>query len=283
MNPKGFAHPEVLVTTQWAAENRDNPDVRFVEVDVDTTAYDSGHMPGAVSWNWQADTQDQLRRDVPTKADFESLLSRSAIANGTTVVLFGDNNNWFATYAFWLLKMYGHGDARMMDGGRTKWEAEGRAMTTEEPSYPATSYTAGELDQSLRANRAQVLARLGQAEVGLVDVRSPDEFSGKLLAPPGLPQEGAQRGGHIPGAENIGWGMAVAADSTFKTLAELEAIYHPRGITPDKEIIAYCRIGERSSHSWFVLTYLMGYENVTNYDGSWTEWGSSIGVPIERK
>jgi thiosulfate/3-mercaptopyruvate sulfurtransferase len=282
MSNSDYANPDVLVSTQWAAENQNNPNVRFVEVDVDTSAYDSGHMPAAVGWNWQTDTQDQINRDVPGKAEFEALMARSGIGNDTTVVLFGDNNNWFATYAFWLLKMYGHGDARMMNGGRVKWDAEGRERSTTAPEYPAQSYQASELDLALRANRSQVLAAVGAAGSGLVDVRSPDEFSGKLLAPPGLPQEGAQRGGHIPGAKNIGWGMAVGEDGTFKSLADLEAIYQSQGITPEKDIIAYCRIGERSSHSWFVLSYLMGYENVRNYDGSWTEWGSSIGVPIER-
>ncbi len=282
MRGNGYAHPEVVVTTQWAAENLDNPNVRFVEVDVDTSAYQTGHLPGAIGWNWQTDTQDQVRRDIPGKSDFEALMGTSGISNDTTVVLYGDNNNWFATYAFWLLKMYGHGDVRIMDGGRAKWLAEDRPTSTETPSVTPASYSASGPDLSLRANRDQVLASLGKPNVGLVDVRSPDEFSGKLLAPPGLPQEGSQRGGHIPGAENIGWGMAVAEDGTFKSLAELKSIYEPRGITPDKDIIAYCRIGERSSHSWFVLTYLMGYEQVRNYDGSWTEWGSSIGVPIER-
>lgn len=278
----GYAHPEVLVSTDWAVANLSNPSVRFVEVDVDTTAYDAGHLPGSVGWNWQHDTQDTVVRDIPAKADFEALMSRSGIGNTTTVILYGDNNNWFATYAFWLLKMYGHEDVRMIDGGRSKLLEEGRELTTAMPEVAQASYTATGPDFTQRAYRQDVLDSLGKAGHGLVDVRSPAEFSGELLAPPGLPQEGAQRGGHIPGAANIGWGNAVADDGTFKTMAELSEIYGGRGITPDKDIIAYCRIGERSSHSWFVLTYLMGYPQVRNYDGSWTEYGSSIGVPIEQ-
>jgi thiosulfate/3-mercaptopyruvate sulfurtransferase len=279
---KGYTHPEVLVSTDWAIDNLDNPQVRFVEVDVDTTAYDQGHLPGAVGWNWQHDTQDTLVRDIPNKEDFASLMSRSGIGEDTAVVLYGDNNNWFATYAFWLLKMYGHQDVRIMDGGRQKLLHEGRSMTTDKPSPTPTSYTVTDLDDSSRAYRHHVRECLGRDDYGLVDVRSPAEFSGELLAPPGLPQEGSQRGGHIPGAKNIGWGNAVSEDGTFKTLPELQDIYGSQGITADKNIIAYCRIGERSSHTWFVLTYLMGYPHVRNYDGSWTEWGSSIGVPIER-
>ncbi|MGQ0600873.1 MAG: sulfurtransferase [Anaerolineales bacterium] len=278
----GYAHPEVLVETQWVADHLHDPKVRLVEVDVDTTAYDSGHIPGASGWNWKKDTQQPIRRDIPDKAGVEELLGRSDIANDTTVILYGDNNNWFATYAFWLLKLYGHADARMMNGGRKKWLDEGRPLTTEAPTLARTTYRAKDPDAKLRALRSLVLDSLGKAGHGLVDVRSPKEFSGELLAPENLPQEGAQRGGHIPGARNIPWGQAVREDGTFKSAADLSALYGGQGLTPDKEIIAYCRIGERSSHTWYVLKYLLGYPNVRNYDGSWTEWGSSIGVPVER-
>jgi thiosulfate/3-mercaptopyruvate sulfurtransferase len=282
MTDRNYDQPQVLVSTQWAADNLDNPTVRFVEIDVDTTAYDSGHMPGAVGWNWQRDTQDQLVRDIPNKANFEALMSRSGIANDTTVVLYGDHNNWFATYAFWLLKMYGHDDVRLMDGGRKKWLDEDRPSTTEPPQIESTVYTAKAFNSSLRALRNDVIDHLENANGVLVDVRSPDEFTGKLLAPPNLPQEGSQRGGHIPGAANIVWARAVNEDGTFKPYSELTDLYGSHGITADKDVIAYCRIGERSSHTWFVLSYLLGYPHVRNYDGSWTEWGSSIGLPIEK-
>jgi thiosulfate/3-mercaptopyruvate sulfurtransferase len=277
----GYAHPEVLVETDWVAEHLNDPKVRLVEVDVDTTAYDSGHIAGAIGWNWRKDTQQAIRRDVPDKTAVEDLLSRAGIANSTIVVVYGDNNNWFATYAYWLLKLYGHADARVMNGGRKKWVDEGRPLTTELPAPKRTSYRAQGPDLSIRAFRDQVQAQLGKID-GLVDVRSPREFSGELLAPENLPQEGAQRGGHIAGAVNIPWGMAVRDDGTFKSAADLKALYGEKGITPDKEIIAYCRIGERSSHTWFVLKYLLGYPSVRNYDGSWTEWGSLIGAPIEK-
>ena len=281
-NNNDYKHPEVLVNTQEAADKLNDPSFRFVEVDVDTTAYDSGHLPGAVGWNWQTDTQDQLVRDIPNKAAFEALMSRSGIGNDTTVVLYGDNNNWFATYAFWLLKMYGHQDVRLINGGRKKWLDENRPVTTKIPQVTSTTYTARDLDPNLRAVRRDVEAHLDNSAGALVDVRSPDEFSGKLLAPPNLPQEGSQRGGHIPGATNIVWARAVDEDGTFKSHAELTELYGGNGVTADKDIIAYCRIGERSSHTWFVLTYLLGYPKVRNYDGSWTEWGSSIGLPIEK-
>jgi thiosulfate/3-mercaptopyruvate sulfurtransferase len=283
MTDHGYAHPESLVETDWVAANLNRPNTRFVEVDVDTRAYDKGHIPGAVGWNWQTDTQDQLQRDIPSPEDCQVLMQRSGINNDTTVILYGDNNNWFAAYALWLLKYYGHEDVRLMNGGRTKWLAEGRQTTTQSPQVEMGQYEmTGAPNTELRALRSLVEESVGRPDRALVDVRSPAEFSGELLAPEGLPQEGAQRGGHIPGAANIGWGQAVAEDGTFKSRAQLEEIYGSQGITPDKEIIAYCRIGERSSHTWYVLEHLMGYPNVRNYDGSWTEWGSSIGVPIEK-
>jgi thiosulfate/3-mercaptopyruvate sulfurtransferase len=278
----GYAFDEVLVTTNWVAEHLDDANVRLVEVSVDTEAYNSGHIPGAIGWSWKKDTQDTLRRDIPDQADFEALMSQAGIANETTVVLYGDLDNWFATYAFWLLKLYGHRDVRLLNGGRKKWLAEGRQLTTFAPAHNPTSYRGQPRNTNLRALRSFVEASLHHTGRALVDVRSPDEFSGKLLAPANLPQEGAQRGGHIPGAANIPWSKAVLEDGTFKTLADLKALYEGQGISADKEIIAYCRIGERSSHTWFVLSYLLGYPNVRNYDGSWTEWGSLIGAPIER-
>ena len=277
-----YAYPEVLVDTQWVAEHLGDPGVRLVEVDVDTHAYDSGHIPGAVAWNWHRDTQQTLRRDIPDCAGLEALLGRSGITPETTVVVYGDNNNWFATFAFWLLKLYGHADARVMNGGRKKWLDEGRPLTTAVPAVTPCVYAAREPDARLRALRDMVAGRLGQAGHALVDVRSPKEYAGELLAPENLPQEGAQRGGHIPGAVNIPWGQAVADDGTFKAAGELHALYGGKGLTADQSIIAYCRIGERSSHTWFVLKYLLGYPDVRNYDGSWTEWGSLIGAPIER-
>lgn len=278
----GYVFGEVLVSTDFVADHQDDPQVRLVEVSVDTEAYDSGHIPGAVGWSWKQDTQDTLRRDIPTKAAFEILMSEAGISNDTTVVLYGDLDNWFATYAFWLLKIYGHEDVRLLNGGRKKWLAEGRQVTTYVPSYEPTDYQAQDTNMEIRAVRGFVEAFLGQPGGALVDVRSPDEFSGKLLAPPNLPQEGSQRGGHIPGAANIPWSKAVLEDGTFKAADDLKTLYEGHGITSDKDIIAYCRIGERSSHTWFVLTYLLGYPNVRNYDGSWTEWGSLIGVPVER-
>jgi thiosulfate/3-mercaptopyruvate sulfurtransferase len=283
MEPEdGYTHPEVLVETDWVADHLGDPKLRLVEVDVDTTAYASGHIPDSVGWNWKKDTQQPLRRDIPDKAGLEALLGRAGISNDTTVIFYGDNNNWFATFAFWLLKLYGHKDARIMNGGRKKWMDEGRPVATEAPTVAPATYHATGPDLGLRAMREMVHDSVGKAGSALVDVRSPKEFSGELLAPENLPQEGAQRGGHIPGAANIPWGQAVRDDGTFKSAADLKALYGSRGITPDKEIIAYCRIGERSSHSWFVLKYLLGYPKVRNYDGSWTEWGSLIGEPIER-
>ena len=277
-----YARPESLVSTEWVAEHGGDANVRLVEVDVDTGAYEQGHIAGAVGWNWQSQLQQPVRRDLASREEIEQLLGGSGIGNDTTVVLYGDNNNWFAAWAFWQLKYYGHGDVRIMNGGRAKWEAEGRPLTTGVPSHPATTYSAAEGDQSIRAYRDQVLARVNEGSVALVDVRSPAEFSGELLAPANLPQEGSQRGGHIPGAANIPWGQAVAEDGSFKSADELRELYGGNGIDGSKETIAYCRIGERSSHTWFVLTQLLGLENVRNYDGSWTEWGSIVGAPIEK-
>ncbi len=277
----GFSNPEALVSTEWAAEHAGDPGLRLVEVDVDTTAYDRGHIEGAVGWNWRQELQDQTVRDLVTSDALAGLLGRSGIGPDTTIVLYGDNNNWFAAYAYWTLKYYGHDKVKLINGGRVKWEAEGRPLTTEVPAPNPTSYSfTGEPRENLRAYRDDVQARIGKA--GLVDVRSPKEFSGELLAPENLPQEGAQRGGHIPTAANVPWATAVREDGTFKSAEELKEIYGGRGITPDREVIAYCRIGERSAHTWFVLSELLGYPNVRNYDGSWTEWGSSVRAPIEK-
>jgi len=273
---------DVLVSTEWVAEHGRDPNVRLVEVDVDTKAYDTGHIPGALGWNWHTDTQDTLRRNIPTPEQLQDLLQRSGISPDTTVVLYGDNNNWFAAYALWLLKYYGHNDARLINGGRTKWIAEGRELTTDVPTYPAAKYTVKQPNKDIRALRDLVLDNVNKAGSVLVDVRSPKEFSGELLAPENLPQEGAQRGGHIAGAINIPWAQAVAEDATFKTPDQLKALYSGKGVTSDKNVIAYCRIGERSAHTWFVLKYLLGYPNVRNYDGSWTEWGSLVDVPIAK-
>ena len=275
-----YANPEALVEAGWVVDHLNDPNVSLVEVDVDTTSYDQGHIPGAVGWNWQTQLQQGVVRDLLSKAELEELLGASGIGNDTTVVLYGDNNNWFAAWAYWQLKYYGHRDVRLLDGGRVKWTADERPLTTDAPNVTATTYMVGEPDTSIRALRPHVEANLGTA--ALVDVRSPREFSGELLAPENLPQEGSQRGGHIPGAENIGWAQAVREDGTFKSVDELTEIYGPRGVTADRDVIAYCRIGERAAHTWFVLSELLGYPNVRNYDGSWTEWGSSVGLPIER-
>jgi len=276
------AYATVLVSTDWVKEHLNDPTIRIVEVDVDTTAYETGHIPGALAFNWQTQLQDPIRRDIVSKADLERLLSELGIGNDHLVVLYGDNNNWFAAYAFWLLRMYGHERLALMDGGRKKWLAEGRPVTTEVPHYPPTEYRAKEPDLTLRAFYSQVRDCLGLPTTALVDVRSPQEYTGEILAPPGL-METAQRGGHIPGARNIPWALTVREDGTFKSVEELRQLYEPQGITPDKEVIAYCRIGERSSHTWFVLKYLLGYPRVRNYDGSWTEWGNIVGAPIERE
>lgn len=277
-----YAHPEVLVSTERVFQHLNDPKMRLVEVDVDTTAYDQGHIQGAVGWNWQSQLQDLVRRDILTTAEFEKLMSNSGISHDTTVVLYGDNNNWFAAYAFWQMKIYGHEDVRLMNGGRKKWLEENRPVTREVASYPPTSYRAQDADESIRARREFVMSSLDQPKRGLVDVRSPDEFTGKIIAPPGM-TETAQRAGHIPGAENIPWSMAAREDGTFKSADDLAALYQGKGITPDQEVIAYCRIGERSSHTWFVLKYLLGYSQVRNYDGSWTEWGNLVDAPVVRE
>jgi thiosulfate/3-mercaptopyruvate sulfurtransferase len=276
-----MAASDVLVSTQWVADHLDDASVKLVEVDVDTNAYSEGHIPGARGWNWTSQLQDQVRRDVISKADLEKLMSESGISNDDTVVLYGDNNNWFAAYAFWVLEMYGHRNLKLMDGGRKKWLEENRPLTKDEPSVTRTTYKAAEPNTKLRARRDEVLASIGKPTVALVDVRSPAEFSGEILAPPGL-QETAQRGGHIPGAANVPWAQAVREDGTFKSPEELKALYETKGVTPDKEVIAYCRIGERSSHTWFALKHILGYGDVRNYDGSWTEYGSMIDVPVEK-
>jgi len=278
----GYAHPESIVTTDWVSEHGSDANVRLVEVDVDTAAYDAGHIAGAVGWNWKSELQQTLSRDLVSKEGMEQLLGSAGIDNGTTVVLYGDNNNWFAAWAFWQMKYYGHDDVKLMNGGRAKWESEGKPLTTDAANHGSKSYTAKAANEDIRAYRDQVLSKVNASSISLVDVRAPAEYSGELLAPEALPQEGAQRGGHIPSAANVPWGQAVAEDGTFKSADDLQALYGAKGIDGSKETIAYCRIGERSSHTWFVLTQLLGHTNVRNYDGSWTEWGSIVGAPIER-
>jgi thiosulfate/3-mercaptopyruvate sulfurtransferase len=281
MSHNGYASDTALVDAEWAKAHLDDPTVRFVEVDVDTTAYGQSHLPGAVGWDWTSQLADGVRRDIASPEDFGALLSASGIGPDTTIVLYGDNNNWFAAWAYWQLKLYGHADVRILDGGRKYWLDQGLPLTTDEPSYAPTGYTPGAPDFALRAFRDDILPRLGDPELALVDVRSPAEFNGEIIAPPGM-SETAQRAGHIPGAASIPWAQTVREDGRFKPADELAALYAGKGITPDKDVIAYCRIGERSSHSWFVLHELLGYQRVRNYDGSWTEYGSLIGVPIEK-
>lgn len=276
-----YANPGVLVSTDWVEQHKSDPNLAIVEVDVDTAAYSEGHVPGALGWNWQTQLCDTLRRDIINQSDLEKLLGQSGIGNNTTVVLYGDNNNWFAAWAFWQLKMYGHQDVRIMNGGRKKWLAEGRPLAKDVPTPKAATYKASSPNLAYRAFLNQAQNAMTSPGFAMVDVRSPDEFSGKILSPPGLP-ETCQRGGHIPGAKNIPWGQACNDDGTFKSFDELQALYGGKGITPDKNVIAYCRIGERSSHTWFVLKYLLGFPHVSNYDGSWTEWGNLVGAPVER-
>ena len=270
-----------LVDTTWAQQHLDDPKVRFVEVDVDTAAYDESHITGAVGWNWTSQLSDGIRRDVASREDFTKLLRESGIDDDTTIVLYGDNNNWFAAWAYWQLKLFGWDDVRILDGGRKYWLANDLPVASDVPSYPETDVELPEPDFAQRAFRDDVLRHV-DAGGALVDVRSPAEFSGELLAPAALPQEGAQRAGHVPGAANIPWAIAVRDDGTFKSEDELRELYGAKGITPDRDVIAYCRIGERSSHTWFVLHELLGFERVRNYDGSWTEYGSLVGVPIEK-
>ncbi len=281
---RGYANPDVLVTTDWVAQHLKDPNVRIVESNEDLLLYPSGHIPGAVQVDWAADLNDQLRRDYLDRKGFEALMSRIGVTPQTTVVFYGDKNNWWATYAFWVFQLFGHTNAKVMDGGRLKWEKEGREMTREVPHYPATEYHAPERDDTkIRAFRDQVLKHQA-AGLPLVDVRSPAEFSGERTHMPEYPQEGVLRGGHIPGAKSVPWARAANPDDgTFKTADELRAIYEQeQGLKPQDDVVVYCRIGERSSHTWFVLKYLLGYPTVRNYDGSWTEWGNSVNVPVER-
>jgi thiosulfate/3-mercaptopyruvate sulfurtransferase len=275
-----MSRTDVLVTADWVQENLGRPGIVLVEVDEDTSAYDGGHIEGAVKLDWKQDLQDPLRRDYLDKTAFEALLSSRGIGNDDTVVLYGGNNNWFAAYAYWYFKIYGHRDVKLMDGGRKKWELDGRPLSKDAPQRPATQYSASEPDLSIRAFRDEVVAAIGSKN--LVDVRSPDEFSGKILAPAHLPQEQSQRAGHVPTAINIPWSKAANEDGTFKSDEQLAALYGEQGFDDGKETIAYCRIGERSSHTWFVLSELLGKKNVKNYDGSWVEYGSLVGVPIEK-
>jgi thiosulfate/3-mercaptopyruvate sulfurtransferase len=280
MEMSEYKHPEVLVTTEWVAQNLNAPNTRLVEVDVDTTAYDQGHIPGAVGWNWQTQLQDNIRRDLIDRATLEKLLGESGISNDTTILLYGDNNNWFAAYAFWQLKYYGHRDVKLINGGRKKWLEEKRTLTKDAVKVSPATYRVTSTDESVRAFKEDVLAiAQGKKRGQLVDVRSVDEFTGKIIAPPGM-TETAQRAGHIPSAANIPWAQAANEDGTFKSADLLATLYQGKGVSGSDEVIAYCRIGERSSHTWFVLKYLLGYNNVRNYDGSWTEWGNLIGSPI---
>ena len=281
MAENGYAKP-VLVTTEWLAEHLGDDSVAIAEVDENPDVYDEGHIPGAVKLHWRDDLQDPVERDLIDKPTFERLMGERGISNDTTLVLYGDKNNWFAAYAYWYLKIYGHQDVRILDGGRQKWADEGRELTTEVPQPAQAEYQASERDESIRTYRDSVREGIGEQTKALVDVRSPQEYAGELIAPPGYEQEGAQRAGHIPTAASVPWATAVRDDGTFKTVEELRELYEGKGVTPEKEVTAYCRIGERSAHTWFVLRELLGYEAVKNYDGSWTEWGNLVDVPIEK-
>jgi thiosulfate/3-mercaptopyruvate sulfurtransferase len=277
-----YAHPEVLVSTEWVAAHANDANVRVAEVDVDTKAYNEGHVPGAIAWAWNTQLCDTVRRDILSHEQFEELMSASGITPETILVIYGDNNNWFAAWAFWQAKIYGHADVRLMNGGRKKWLSEGRELSQDAaPQVARTGYRAGTADLSLRAFLPEVQDASSHRSAALVDVRSPQEFTGEILSPPGLP-ETCQRGGHIPGARSIPWGKACNDDGTFKSAGELKALYGGEGIDGSQPVIAYCRIGERSSHTWFVLKYLLGLDNVTNYDGSWTEWGNLVGANVEK-
>ncbi len=276
-----YAEPNVLVSTEWVAQHLQDPSIRIVEVDVDTSVYDLGHVPGAVGWNWSTQLCDTLIRDIIPVNKLEELLGKSGISNDTPIILYGDNNNWFAAWAFWQLKVYGHQDVRLMNGGHKKWLTEGRELSTAPPKVQPKTYKARPADLSIRAFLPEVQKAMQDKRTMLVDVRSAQEFTGEILAPPGLP-ETCQRGGHIPGAKSIPWGKACNDDGTFKSVEELRQLYEGQKVTPDKPVIAYCRIGERSSHTWFVLRHLLGYKDVKNYDGSWTEWGNLVAAPVEK-
>jgi thiosulfate/3-mercaptopyruvate sulfurtransferase len=281
MAENGYAK-SVLVSTDWLVEHLDDSSVVVAEVDENPDLYDDGHISGAVKLHWKEDLQDPVERDLVDKGEFERLMSSLGIGNDATLVVYGDKNNWFAAYAYWYLKIYGHDDVRVLDGGRQKWIDEGRELTTDVPQVQSATYTAQERDESIRAYRDAVRETIGDGGKALVDVRSPQEYSGDLIAPPGYEQEGAQRAGHIPSAASIPWAQAVRDDGTFKSADELRQLYGGKGVTQDKSVTAYCRIGERSAHTWFVLRELLGYEDVKNYDGSWTEWGNLVDVPIEK-
>lgn len=285
MSETSYATPDILVSTDWVLENLDNPNIRLAEVDEDVLLYEQSHIPGAVKIDWHTELQRPDVRDFIDEAGFKTLMESKGISNDTTVILYGDKSNWWAAYALWFFKYNGHQDVRLMNGGRQKWMAEEKVVTSDKPSHPAGNYEVAYRDQSIRAYSSDVLQHLLKVNAGsgaMVDVRSPQEFSGEKLHMPDYPQEGAQRGGHIPGAQNIPWAQAVQEDGTFKSVEELTELYGSKGVSKDKDIIAYCRIAERSSHSWFVLKYLLGYPKVRNYDGSWTEWGNLVGVPIEQ-
>jgi thiosulfate/3-mercaptopyruvate sulfurtransferase len=278
---KGYASDTALVDADWAKDHLNDPAIRFIEVDVDTASYEQGHIPGAVGWNWTSQLSDNVRRDIVSREELQKLLRDSGVSKDSHIVLYGDNNNWFAAWAYWQLRLYGVENVSILNGGRKLWLERGLPISADPPKAQQGDIEIGEPSWELRAFRDEIVPRLGEERFTLVDVRSPAEFSGEVIAPPGM-TETAQRGGHIPGAQSVPWAQAVNEDGTFKSPEDLRALYEAKGVTPDKEVIAYCRIGERSSHSWFVLHELLGYPNVKNYDGSWTEWGSMVGVPIEK-